>query len=200
MDDDLQNYMIQLQLVEALLVKAPDNPELLRLQNAWKDIIESKQSSLESQEQATSSINHFFGVNGSTKWSEEICDFTIEKISENLRTKVVLDENSTSNQIKELKGHSSRKSESSQSNKSRRRNSLEYLMKSEQQRFNESDEDTNKWLLFTKKSNKKLTERGRGSIFASPYTVHGRVGIGTCGAYERETAENSPEENNRKSF
>lgn len=69
-----------------------------------------------------------------------------------------------------------------------RPNNKEYLKKKKlkkQQRFKELEEerehDKNKWLNFSSKSTKKSGSTKIKSIFASPESVNGRVGIGTCG-------------------
>lgn len=86
-----------------------------------------------------------------------------------------------------------------------RHNNKEYLKKKKQrkqQRFKEIDEERetekNKWINFTAKSTKKSGSSKIKSIFASPDTVTGRVGIGTCGVSGKEMTKYSYGEKYRK--
>lgn len=69
------------------------------------------------------------------------------------------------------------------------------------QRFKDLEEerevDKNKWLNFTQKSSKKSTIKVK-SIFASPETVNGRVGVGTCGVSGKGMTEYTVGEKYRK--
>lgn len=70
------------------------------------------------------------------------------------------------------------------------------------QRFKELEEeretDKNKWLNFKTKTGKKAGPVKNKSIFASPDTVNGRVGIGTCGVSGKPMTEYSYGEKYRK--
>ena len=71
-----------------------------------------------------------------------------------------------------------------------------------QQRFKELEEeretDKNKWINFTTKHVKKTGGVKNKSIFASPETVNGRVGIGTCGVSGKPMTEFTVGEKYRK--
>lgn len=74
-------------------------------------------------------------------------------------------------------------------------NQKEYLKKKKQkkqQRLKDLEEERegekNKWLAFSVKSAKKAGATPK-SIFASPDTVNGRVGVGTCGVSGKPMTE-----------
>jgi survival-of-motor-neuron-related-splicing factor 30 len=85
-------------------------------------------------------------------------------------------------------------------------NNREYLKKKKlkkQQRFKELEEERetekNKWLAFTSKATKtKKSGLKNKSIFASPESVNGRVGIGTCGISGKPMTEFTTAEKWRK--
>jgi survival of motor neuron-related-splicing factor 30 len=85
-----------------------------------------------------------------------------------------------------------------------RPNQKEYLKKKKQKktlRLKELEEERevekNKWLTFTTKNSKKSAIKPK-SIFASPDTVAGRVGIGTCGVSGKPMTNYSYAEKYRK--
>lgn len=115
---------------------------------------------------------------------------TIESISDDGDVSVIFDtyQNKGQSHVKELKEHKVRVEVFPQnSNKRVRPNHKEYLKKKKlkkQQRMAELEEERetekNKWLSFNNKSSKKQMAKTQ-SIFQSPDTVAGRVGVGTCG-------------------
>jgi survival of motor neuron-related-splicing factor 30 len=85
-----------------------------------------------------------------------------------------------------------------------RPNQKEYLKKKKQKktlRLKELEEERevekNKWLSFSTKNSKKTVIKPK-SIFASPDTVSGRVGIGTCGVSGRPMTNYAYAEKHRK--
>jgi len=223
MADDLQNYKLQLQQVEAALLTDPDNSELLKLKKDLEEVIELTCDLIKTQlsEQGKSSYVEPSSSKGATSYYDEIeaalieaekfvsaakvwkvgdkClakwtddgqyyDATIEDISESGEVSIIFDtyQNRSSTQLKDLRERSNR-TEVFPSNKRHRPNQKEYLKKRKQkkmQRFKELEEerevDKNRWLNFTTKNHKKPGMKVK-SIFASPESVAGRVGIGTCG-------------------
>lgn len=116
---------------------------------------------------------------------------TIESITDDGDVQVIFDayQNRGQSNVKDLKEFKVRievfSSSSNKRAKTNRPNQKEYLKKKKlkkQQRLAELEEERekekNKWLSFTSKSSKKQLVKTQ-SIFQSPDTVDGRVGIGT---------------------
>ncbi|CRK95450.1 CLUMA_CG008919, isoform A [Clunio marinus] len=115
---------------------------------------------------------------------------TIEAITDDGDVSVIFDtyQNKGQTNVKDLKEYKVRVEVFPQnSNKRVRPNHKEYLKKKKlkkQQRLAELEEERevekNKWLQFNSKASKKQLVKTQ-SIFQSPDTVSGRVGVGTCG-------------------
>lgn len=114
---------------------------------------------------------------------------TIESITDDGDCSVIFEtyQNKGQSHVKELKEYKVRVEVFPQnSNKRVRPNHKEYLKKKKlkkQQRMAELEEERevekNKWLSFNNKASKKMAKTQ--SIFQSPDTPAGRVGVGTCG-------------------
>ncbi|XP_053963310.1 survival of motor neuron-related-splicing factor 30 [Anastrepha obliqua] len=242
MAEDLQNYKLQLQQVEAGLLTDPENEELLKLKEGLLEVIEltrdlirtqfeeQKKSSyiepassasisayydeieaalLEAEKLVTTSQNWKVGDKCQARWTEDgrYYDAIIEDITAEGDVSVVFDayQNRATTTIKELRDCTTRK-EVFPSAKRHHPNQKEYLKKRKQKkllRFKELEEeresDKKKWLSFTNKNLKKPGMKVR-SIFASPDTVSGRVGIGTCGVSGKGMTEYTVGEKYRKGF
>jgi survival of motor neuron-related-splicing factor 30 len=115
---------------------------------------------------------------------------TIESITDDGDVSVIFDtyQNKGQSHVKELKEYKVRVEVFPQnSNKRVRPNHKEYLKKKKlkkQARMAELEEERetekNKWLQFNCKTSKKQMVKTH-SIFQSPESVAGRVGVGTCG-------------------
>ncbi|XP_055607697.1 survival of motor neuron-related-splicing factor 30 [Uranotaenia lowii] len=236
MADDLQNYKLQLQQVEAALQTDPSNGELLKLKTDLEEVIDLTKELIRAQQetetkksayiepastsyfegfaasekkQAKPSVIWKVGDKCSAKWIEDgqYYDATIEAITDTGEVNVVFDayQNRSTTTVNELKERKIRNEVfPSSSNKRMRPNQKEYLKKKKQkkqQRFKELEEERecekNKWLQFAAKNTKKTGVKNK-SIFASPDTVNGRVGIGTCGVSGKPMTEFSYGEKYRK--
>lgn len=125
------------------------------------------------------------------KWSDgQYHDATIESITDEGEVNLMFDtyQNRFVSTLKELRERKVRNEVfTTNANKRQRPNQKEYLKKKKQKKQlrlkeieQERESEKSKWLNFTAKTAKK----GQGlskSIFASPESVEGRVGIGTCG-------------------
>lgn len=113
---------------------------------------------------------------------------TIESISDDGDAQVVFEayQNRGQSHVRDLKEHKVRVEVFASGNKRPSRpNQKEYLKKKKQKKQarmaeleEEREKEKNKWLNFTSKSNKKALIKTQ-SIFQSPDTPTGRVGIGT---------------------
>lgn len=120
---------------------------------------------------------------------------TIEAITDDGDVSVIFDtyQNKGQTNVKELKEFKVRVEVFPQNNNKRQRpNHKEYLKKKKlkkQQRMADLEEERetekNKWLQFNTKASKKQLVKTQ-SIFQSPDTVTGRVGVGTCGISGKE--------------
>lgn len=120
---------------------------------------------------------------------------TIESISDDGDVSVIFDtyQNKGQSHVKELKEYKVRVEVFPQNtNKRVRPNHKEYLKKKKlkkQARMEELEQERevekNKWLQFNNKASKKQMTKTQ-SIFQSPDTVAGRVGVGTCGISGKE--------------
>lgn len=123
-------------------------------------------------------------------FSSRFYEATIESISDDGDVSVIFEpyQNKGQSHVKELKEYKVRVEVFPQNNNKRvRPNHKEYLKKKKlkkQQRMAELEEEResekNKWLSFNSKTSKKQLVKAQ-SIFQSPDTPQGRVGVGTCG-------------------
>lgn len=143
------------------------------------------------------------------KWTDgQYYDATIESISDEGEVNVMFDtyQNRGTSALKDLRERKVRNEVfTSSSNKRHRPNQKEYLKKKKQKKQlrlkeieEEREQEKNKWLNFTAKTAKKTGSALPKSIFASPDTVQGRVGIGTCGISGKEMTKFTTGEKYRK--
>lgn len=227
MSDDLQNYKLQLQQVEAALLSDPDNKELQKLKVDLDEVIEltldlkSKAEEAANQPEYTEPITSYeedevtksllaveqfvarnknkrmwrVGDTCMAKWSDnnQYYEAVIDSINPDGQVNVTFSayKNRGVTTLAELKEFTGQKRVLSEAEKLKRAklNNKDYLKKKKQkkqQRFKELEEEREsekkKWLAFTNKATKtKKVGLNQKSIFASPDSVNGRVGIGTCG-------------------
>ncbi|XP_058806233.1 survival of motor neuron-related-splicing factor 30 isoform X1 [Phymastichus coffea] len=218
--DDLQNYKLQLQQVEAALTSDPDNQELLKLKIDLEEVIELTQDLIKTQQQekkpetdeknpeviAALASKWKVGDQCMAPWSEDgkYYEATIDSIGEDGVVNITFNEykNKDVTMLSQLKSMAKRPASDWAEQKSKKMQvsaiagmdptkQREYLKKrkqKKQQRFKELEEEReqekNKWLAFATKSTKKGVVKK--SIFATPESVNGRVGIGTCGISGKE--------------
>uniref|UniRef100_A0A336LZR9 Survival of motor neuron-related-splicing factor 30 n=1 Tax=Culicoides sonorensis TaxID=179676 RepID=A0A336LZR9_CULSO len=125
------------------------------------------------------------------KWTDgQYHDATIESISDDGDVSVIFDtyQNRGASSLRDLRERKVRNEVFTiNANKRVRPNQKEYLKKKKQKKLERlkdieasREQEKNKWLNFAAKSSKKHPGTSK-SIFASPESVTGRVGIGTCG-------------------
>lgn len=244
MGDELQNYKLQLQQVEAALVSDPDNKELQKLKVDLDEVIEltldlknkaeeaarqpeyTEVTNNSEEDEVTKSllaVEEFVAKNKNkriwrvgdicmAKWGDnnQYAEARIDSINADGQVNVTYEayKNRGVTTLAELKEFTGQKRVLSEAEKLKRAkmNNKEYLKKKKQkkqQRFKEIEEERetekNKWLAFTTKAtkNKKVGLKQK-SIFASPDSVNGRVGIGTCGISGRPMTEFTSAEKWRK--
>lgn len=246
MADDLQNYKLQLQQVEAALLTDPDNKELQKLKVDLEEVIEltldlkTKAEEAANQPEYTEvpihhpteddeitksllAVEEFVtktkkkklwrvGDICMAKWSDnnQYYEARINSINPDGQVNVTFEayKNRGVTTLSELKEFTGEKRQLTEAEKLKRAkmNNKEYLKKKKQkklQRFKELEEERetekNKWLAFNNKAskNKKVGVKTK-SIFASPDSVNGRVGIGTCGISGKPMTEFSSAEKWRK--
>lgn len=244
MCDELQNYQLQLQQVEAALLTDPDNQELQKLKIDLNEVIEltldlkNKAEEAANQPEYTEpvgvveddeitksllAVEEFVARNRSkklwrigdicmAKWSDngQYYEARIDAINPDGQVNVTFEAyknrgNTTLDELREFTGQKRVLSEAEKMKKAKLHN-REYLKKKKlkkQQRFKELEEEREcekkKWLAFANKAvkNKKIGLKTK-SIFASPDSVNGRVGIGTCGISGKPMTEFTTAEKWRK--
>ena len=244
MTEELQNYKLQLQQVEAALLSDPDNKELQKLKVDLDEVIEltldlkTKAEEAANQPEYTElapvyeedeitksllAVEQFVAKNKKkklwrvgdicmAKWSDknQYYEARIDSINPDGQVNVTFEayKNRGVTTLAELKEFTGTKRVLTEAEKLKRAkmNNKEYLKKKKakkQQRFKDLEEERetekNKWLSFTSKAtkNRKMGLRNK-SIFASPDTVNGRVGIGTCGISGKPMTEFAVAEKWRK--
>lgn len=245
MADDLQNYKLQLQQVEAALLTDAENKELQKLKVDLEEVIEltldlkTKAEEAANQPEYTEvpihqseddeitksllAVEEFVtktkkkklwrvGDLCMAKWSDnnQYYEARINSINPDGQVNVTFEayKNRGVTTLSELKEFTGEKRQLTEAEKLKRAkmNNKEYLKKKKQkklQRFKELEEERetekNKWLAFNNKAskNKKAGVKAK-SIFASPDSVNGRVGIGTCGISGKPMTEFSLAEKWRK--
>ncbi|XP_054267758.1 survival of motor neuron-related-splicing factor 30-like [Macrosteles quadrilineatus] len=227
-EEDLQNYKLQLQQVEAALTTDPDNEELHKLKTDLEEVIQLtleliKTQLLEEQklkdsaegeiedsilEAATSHKSKHEWIVGDrclALWTQDgqYYEATIESI-DGEEVSVIFDQYksaqvSTLEFIKELPHQEgSLKHKKQPISKVR-----EYQKKKKQkklQRYKQLEEEREQEKNKWLAFSHKTTKKGiiRKSIFASPDNVNGRVGIGTCGVSGKGMTEFTSAEKWRK--
>lgn len=244
MADELQNYKLQLQQVEAALLSDPDNKELQKLKVDLEEVVEltldlkQKAEEAANQPEYTEFTNNYeedevtksllaveqfvaknknkkmwrIGDTCMAKWSDnnQYYEARIDTINPDGQVNVTFEayKNRGVTTLAELKEFTGQKRVLTEAEKLKRAkmNNKEYLKKKKQkkqQRFKELEEEREtekqKWLAFTNKAtkNKKVGIKNK-SIFASPDSVNGRVGIGTCGISGKPMTEFTSAEKWRK--
>ncbi|KAG5876395.1 hypothetical protein JTB14_010505 [Gonioctena quinquepunctata] len=244
MSDELQNYQLQLQQVEAALLSDPNNQELQKLKTDLNEVIDltldlkNKAEEAANQPEYTEpvgvaeddeitksllAVEEFVARNrakkkwriGDTcmaKWNDngQFYEAIIDAINPDGQVNVTFEafKNrgvTTLSELREFTGQKRVLSESEKMKKAKMYNK-EYLKKKKlkkQQRFKELEEEREgekkKWLAFASKAVKnKKTGLQTKSIFASPESVNGRVGIGTCGISGKPMTEFTTAEKWRK--
>lgn len=243
--DELQNYRLQLQQVEAALLSDPENKELQKLKVDLEEVIELSLDLKNKAEEAANqpeytepvgvveedeitksllAVEQFVARNKAkkiwrigdiclAKWNDngQYYEARIDAIHPDGQVNVTFEAYknrgvTTLAEIKEFTGAKRVLTEAERLKRVKMMNNREYLKKKKlkkQQRFKvleeEREVEKNKWLAFTNKAvkNKKsgLTNK---SIFASPDSVNGRVGIGTCGISGKPMTEFTTAEKWRK--
>ncbi|XP_076275906.1 survival of motor neuron-related-splicing factor 30-like [Rhynchophorus ferrugineus] len=244
MSDELQNYQLQLQQVEAALLSDPNNEELKKLKVDLEEVIEltldlknkaeeaanlpeytEPVAIVEEEDEITRSllaVEEFVAQNKNkkiwrvgdvcmAKWSEDgqYYEAKIDVINPNGQVNVTFETYKNRgvavlSELREFTGQKRTLTEAEKFKKSKI--NKEYLKKKKlkkQQRFKELEEEREvekkKWLAFANKAIKtKKSGLKTRSIFASPDTVNGRVGIGTCGISGKPMTEFATAEKWRK--
>jgi len=206
--DDLKTYKQQLQQVEAALTTDPENEELLKLQNDLQEVI-SLTSELIAQPVASSAsaagdeppepeVVWSIGDTCMAFWADDGQHYesVIEEMLDDGTCTVTFTGYNNSaicpvSQLKEIDNRLKRGGDfdAKKSKKDLVADQREYkrkknLKKRERQKqlAEEHETDKNKWLTFNAKTFSK-TQKGKvkKSIFATPDSVTGKVGVGTCG-------------------
>lgn len=244
MSDELQNYQLQLQQVEAALLTDPDNDELKKLKIDLEEVIDLTLDLKNKAEEAANlpeytepvgivdeedeitksllAVEQFVAKNKTKKiWRiGDVCmakcadngqyyEAKIDAINPDGRVNVTFEtyKNRGITILAELKEFTGQKRTLSEAEKLKKgKVNKEYLKKKKlkkQQRFKELEEEREqekkKWLAFASKATKtKKSGLKTKSIFASPDTVNGRVGIGTCGISGKPMTEFTTAEKWRK--
>ncbi|CAH2005998.1 unnamed protein product [Acanthoscelides obtectus] len=224
MSDELQNYQLQLQQVEAALLTDPDNQELQKLKVDLEEVIElTLDLKNKAEEESLLAVEEFVAKNKSkkmwrvgdtcmAKWSDngQYYEARIDAINPDGQVNVTFEAYknrgiTTLSELREFTGQKRVLTEAEKMKKARLHDK-EYLKKKKlkkQQRYKELEEereqDKKKWLAFANKAIKnKKTGLKTKSIFASPDSVTGRVGIGTCGISGKPMTEFTTAEKWRK--
>ncbi|RZC34995.1 SMN domain containing protein [Asbolus verrucosus] len=243
--DELQNYRLQLQQVEAALLSDPDNKELQKLKVDLEEVIDLSLDLKNKAEEAANqpeytepvgvaeedeitksllAVEQFVAKNKTkkiwrlgdiclAKWSDngQYYEARIDAIHPDGQVNVTFEAYknrgvTTLAELKEFTGAKRVLTEAEKLKRVKMMNNREYLKKKKlkkQQRFKELEEERetekNKWLAFTNKAAKtKKSGLKNKSIFASPESVNGRVGIGTCGISGKPMTEFTTAEKWRK--
>lgn len=244
MSDELQNYQLQLQQVEAALLTDPDNEELKKLKIDLEEVIDltldlrSKAEEaanlpeytepvglVDEEDEITKSllaVEQFVAKNKAkkiwrvgdvcmAKWNEngQYYEAKIDAINADGQVNVTFEtyKNRGVTILSELKEFTGQKRPLSEAEKLKKgKVNKEYLKRKKlkkQQRFKELEEEREiekkKWLAFASRAVKtKKSGLQTKSIFASPDSVNGRVGIGTCGISGKPMTEFTAAEKWRK--
>lgn len=244
MGDELQNYQLQLQQVEAALLTDPDNEELKKLRIDLEEVIDLTLDLKSKAEEAANlpeytdpvgivdeddeitksllAVEQFVAKNKAkkiwrvgdacmAKWTEngQYYEAKIDAINADGQVNVTFEayKNRGVAVLAELKEFTGQKRSLSEAEKLKKgKVNKEYLKRKKlkkQQRFKELEEEREqekkKWLAFANKAIKtKKSGLQTKSIFASPDSVNGRVGIGTCGISGKPMTEFTAAEKWRK--
>ncbi|KAF7265802.1 hypothetical protein GWI33_020877 [Rhynchophorus ferrugineus] len=194
MSDELQNYQLQLQQVEAALLSDPNNEELKKLKVDLEEVIEL---TLDLKNKAEEAANL-------PEYTEPVA--IVEEEDEITRSLLAVEEFVAQNKNKKIWRVGdvcmAKWSEDGQYYEAK----IDVINPNGTKRiywFKELEEEREvekkKWLAFANKAIKtKKSGLKTRSIFASPDTVNGRVGIGTCGISGKPMTEFATAEKWRK--
>lgn len=222
-EEQLKEYTLQLQQVEAALTVNPGNDELLKLKNDLREVITLTTELIAAQEIENITTNHSsqkvastsnYTDTSSINWNVgdkclapyedggPLYDAVIEEIlgdgtctvtySAYHDTEIVqlssLQAQDDSYKKVEEKAVSSSTTNTSQSKKDLHKAQQEWKIKKRQKKANrlktleeEREKEKNKWVDFNTKLYRMTGKKPKKSIFATPDSSDGRVGIGTCG-------------------
>lgn len=203
---NLATYKAQLQQVEAALTNDPENEELLKLQQDLQEVIDLTNdlikavpgSSVSEEEIKELKEKWKVGDKCQAVYSKDggYYNAVIDEILDDGTVTITFEGYDTSevNQITKLKpyvdrGESSESggkrplSKKQQIEKDREYKKRRQQKKAERQKMLEElhEKDKQKWQNFNSKNLKSKKGFVRKSIFSSPDTVDGKVGVGTCG-------------------
>ncbi|XP_068614139.1 survival of motor neuron-related-splicing factor 30-like [Brachionichthys hirsutus] len=211
----LSSYKAQLQQVEVALSTDPDNEDLLKLQKDLQEVIDLTKDLLSSQpNEGASSTNSAaaappkikwkVGDRCMTPWNQDglLYEAEIEEIDRENGTAAVtfsLYGNAEVIPLQNLKAVEEgkrRDDDGSGKPKSRKEQvaeQREYKKKKAQKKVQrmkeleqEREEQKSKWQQFNNKAySKNKKGQVKRSIFASPESVNGKVGVGTCGIADK---------------
>ncbi|CAJ1067260.1 survival of motor neuron-related-splicing factor 30 [Xyrichtys novacula] len=210
----LSNYKAQLQQVEVALSTDPDNEDLLKLQKDLQEVIDLTKDLLTSQpaESASSTtgsdtvpvkLGWKVGDKCMAAWSQDgqVYEAEIEEIDRDNSTAAVTFAgygNAEVIPLQNLKAveEGRRSDEDGGKPKSRKEQiaeQREYKKKKAQKKVQrmkeleqEREEQKSKWQQFNNKAySKNKKGQVKRSIFASPESVNGKVGVGTCGIADK---------------
>ncbi|XP_036389390.1 survival of motor neuron-related-splicing factor 30-like [Megalops cyprinoides] len=210
----LASYKAQLQQVEAALSTDPENEDLLKLQKDLQEVIELTKDLLSSQPSAATPssdsmsatpLSHSWKVGDTCMavWNEDgqLYKAEIEEIDEENGTAAVTflgygnaDVIPLQNlKVAEQGTHSEDERGKSKSRKEQIAEQREYKKKKafkKAQRMKELEQERevqkSKWQQFNNKAySKNKKGQVKRSIFASPESVNGKVGVGTCGIADK---------------
>ncbi|XP_064482352.1 survival of motor neuron-related-splicing factor 30-like [Ornithodoros turicata] len=232
--EDLQNYQIQLQQVEAALTNDPNDEDLLKLKEDLLEVINltlnlistesaepTSSKALDSPRQSSDeggvpdNLGWFPGDKCLALWKDgKYYDATIEDIIGEGQATVTFTAygNTIVTKLTQLKAHSNKRSMNNvieggpKTKKQLLLAEREYKKKKAQKkavRMKQQEEDRekekSKWQEFNSKAfNKNKKGQVKKSIFASPESINGRVGVGTCGIGGRPMTEFHHQEKWRK--
>lgn len=211
----LSNYKAQLQQVEVALSTDPDNEDLLKLQKDLQEVIDLTKDLLTSQPAETVAktsgsdtipVKHGWKVGDRclAMWSQDgqIYEAEIEEIDRDNGTAAVTFTgygNAEVIPLQNLKAVEEGKlleedgSVKPKSRKEQIAEQREYKKKKAQKKVQrmkeleqEREEQKSKWQQFNNKAySKNKKGQVKRSIFASPESVNGKVGVGTCGIADK---------------
>ncbi|MBN3270556.1 SPF30 factor, partial [Polyodon spathula] len=210
----LASYKAQFQQVEAALSTDPENEDLLKLQKDLQEVIELTKDLLSNQPSvaATSSdrsaivpLSHSWEVGDSCMavWSEDgqVYEAEIEEIDEDNGTAAVtflgygnaeviplvnLKPAEEGKNAEDDGGKSkSRKEQIAQQREYKKKKALKKAQRMKELE-QEREDQKSKWQQFNNKAySKNKKGQVKRSIFASPESVNGKVGVGTCGIADK---------------
>ncbi|KAA0711030.1 Survival of motor neuron-related-splicing factor 30 [Triplophysa tibetana] len=210
----LNNYKAQLQQVEAALSTDPENEDLLKLQKDLQEVIELTKDLLTSQpaegvastkssEATPSTLGWRVGDRCMTVWNQDgqVYEAEIEEIDgENSTAAITFSGYGNAEVVPLLSLRAPEEGQSRQqidgkpkSKKEVLAEQREYKKKKAQKKVQrikeleqEREDQKSKWQQFNNKAySKNKKGQVKRSIFASPESVDGKVGVGTCGIADK---------------